>query len=77
MNSVTEKPSECLKLTKQKGVYPYEYMNSFKKFDECELPSKDKFYSSLKDKGINDKDYERAIEVWNAFKGCVRYIFAS
>ena len=34
-----------LKLIKQKGVYPYVYMNSFKKFHECELPSKDKFYS--------------------------------
>ena len=25
---------EFLKLVKQKGVYPYEYMNSFKKFSE-------------------------------------------
>ena len=52
-----------LEIIKQKGVYPYEYMNSCKKFDECELPSKDKFYSSLKDKNINDEDYERAIKV--------------
>ena len=56
-----------VKLIKQKGVYPYEYMNSFKRFDECKLPSKDKFYSSLKDKGISDEDYERAIDVWNTF----------
>ena len=33
-----------------------------KKLIKCELPSKDKFYSSLKDKNINDKDYERAVE---------------
>ena len=37
-----------LKLVKEKGVYPYEYMNSFKQFNETELPSKDKFFSSLK-----------------------------
>ena len=29
-----------------KGFYPYEYMNSFEKFKE-QLPSKEKFYSSL------------------------------
>ena len=28
-----------LKLLKEKGVYPYEYMNSFKKFNETELSS--------------------------------------
>ena len=60
-----EYSSRGLELIKQKGVYPYEYMDSFKKFDECELPSKDKFYSSLKSKGISDEDYERAINVWN------------
>ena len=59
--------AKYVKLIKQKGVYPYEYMNSFKRFDECKLPSKDKFYSSLKDKGISDEDYERAIDVWNTF----------
>ena len=56
-----------LELAKQKGDYPYEYMDSFKKFNECELPSKDKFYSSLKDKNISDEDYERAKKIWNVF----------
>ena len=41
----------CLELVKQKGVYPYEYMNSFKKFDEFMLPSKDAFFSPLKGVG--------------------------
>ena len=31
------------------------------------MPSKDKFYSSLKSRGISDKDYERAREVCNVF----------
>ena len=42
-------------------------MSSFKKFDECELPNKDAFYSSLKGKGISDEDYSSAMKVWNAF----------
>ena len=42
-------------------------MNSFKKFDETELPSKDKSFSSLKDKNISENDYEKAKNVWNSF----------
>ena len=37
-----------LKLVKQKGVYPCEYINSFKKFSEDKLPDRCKFFSSLK-----------------------------
>ena len=59
---------EQLKLVKQKGIYPYEYMNSFKRFNEDKLPDKSKFFSSLKDKGINEKEYDRAVNVWKIFK---------
>ena len=57
-----------LKLVKQKGVYPYEYMNSFKKFSEDELSDKNKFFSSLKDSGVNEKEYKKAVNVWKVFK---------
>ena len=40
---------DLLKLIKQKGVYPYEYMSSFKKFSEDKLPDRYKFFSSFKD----------------------------
>ena len=56
-----------LKLLKEKGVYPYEYMNNFKKFNETELPSKNKFFSSLKNEDISEKDYEKAKDIWNTF----------
>ena len=59
---------EVLELVKEKGVYPYEYMDSFKKFSENKLPDKCKFFSSLKDECISEKDYERANNIWNAFK---------
>ena len=36
-------------IVKQIGFYPYEYMGDFEKFKE-ELPSKEKFYSSLTNK---------------------------
>ena len=56
-----------LNLLKEKGVYPYEYMNSFKKFNETELPSKNKFFSSLKNEDISEKDYEKAKDIWDTF----------
>ena len=56
-----------LKVVKEKDVYPYEYMDSFKKFNKSELPSKDKFFSSLKDEEISENEYSRAKHIWNTF----------
>ena len=53
------------KLMRQKGEYPYEYMDSWKKFKETELPSKDKFYSKLNMTNISDEKYEHAKNVWD------------
>ena len=55
---------EQFKLVKEKGIYPYEYMNSFKRFDEDKLPDKRKFFSSLRDSGVNKKEYKKAVNVW-------------
>ena len=43
-------------------------MNSFKKFNETELPSKNKFFSSLKNEVISEKDYEKVKNIWKTFK---------
>ena len=59
---------ELLKLVKQKGVYPYEYMNNFKKFPNKKLPDKSKFYSSVKDEYISEKKYLYAIDVWDTLQ---------
>ena len=55
------------KLLLRKGVYPYEYMDSWKRFNETELPLKDKFYSTLNLENISDDDYAHVINVWNTF----------
>ena len=39
---------------KQKDAYPYEYMDSFKRFSEGKLPDKKFFYSSIKDGTTGD-----------------------
>ena len=56
---------DLLELVKQKGVYPHEYMGSFKKFSEDKLPDKCKFFGSLKHECISEKVYSHAINVWN------------
>ena len=59
---------EFLRLVKQKGVYPYEYMDNFKKFSEDKLPDRSKLFSFLKDVCISEKGYLKAVNVWNVFK---------
>ena len=49
-------------------MYPYEYMNNFKKFPDKRLPDKSKFYSSVKDEYISEKKYLYAIDVWDTLK---------
>ena len=51
----------------RKGVYPYEHMSSWDKFDETELPSKEAFYSNLNMSDISDQDYSHAKKVWKGF----------
>ena len=44
----------------RKGVYPYEYMDSWERFNETSLPPKKGFYSELNLEDIKDEDYEHA-----------------
>ena len=53
---VEEFGSQNLELLKQKCDYPYEYMNSFEKFNEEKLPARRYFDSSTKDRKIGDDD---------------------
>ena len=61
----TPKQAEILK---QKGFYPYEYMDKEEKFNDTKLPPREAFYSKLSGRGITEKDYKHACNVWNSFK---------
>ena len=70
---------ENLELLKQEGDYPYEYMNSFERFNEEKLPARKYFYSSTKHGKVGDdgkisdghiivKDYLTCDKIWNKFE---------
>ena len=58
---------EDLALMTRKGVYPYEYMESFEQFQESQLSPKDTFYSSLTEEGISEIDYTHIQRVIKLF----------
>ena len=75
---VEEFGSENLELLKQKGAYPYEYMNSFERFKENKLPARKYFFSSTEKRKISDdgkksnghislKYYLTCEKIWDTF----------
>ena len=54
-------------LLTRKGVYPYEYVNSWDRFKETQLPPIDAFYSNLNMSSISEEDYQHAQRVWKEF----------
>ena len=75
---VSATPKESLKITStiskgsdllyKKGIYPYEYMDSWGRFSETRLPDKEKFYSKLNDEHITEDEYAHAQTVWETFE---------
>ena len=57
-----------LNLMIRKGIYPYDYMDCFDRFNEQIIPTKEEFYSILNDQHISDEDYNHAQNVWNTFE---------
>ena len=51
-----------------KGVYPFEYIDDWEKFNEISLLEKEEFYSHLNMEGITDADYVHAKEVSKDFE---------
>ena len=75
---IEEFNSKNLDLLKQKGNYPYEYMNSFERFKGKKLPARKYFFISTKKGKIGDdgkksdghisfKDYLTYENVWDKF----------
>ena len=47
-------------LVRQKGVYPYDYMDIFNRFSETQLPPKNGFFNRLNFAHISDSQYKLA-----------------
>ena len=58
---------EQFNLMKQKGIYPYDYMDSFDRFNETQLPNKKDFFSILNNEHITHEQYNHAQNVWKTF----------
>ena len=59
--------TEQIKLLKQKGFYPYEYMDSIEKLKDTKPPPQKAFYSNLTGKGINNYNYNHVLNVWKTW----------
>ena len=55
------------KLLTRKGIYPYEYMAGWDRFDKTKLPPIEAFYTSLKMSGVSESDYQHLQRVWTEF----------
>ena len=51
----------------RKGIYPYEYMDNWCRFEETTLPPVSSFYSKLNMSEVSDQDYEHVCKVWRDF----------
>lgn len=56
-------------LLEQKGIFPYDFVDSWEKLECTKFPSKDEFYSELTESEISDAEYYHAENVWRSF-GC-------
>ena len=57
-----------VKLLKQKGFFPYDYMDNIEKLKDTKPPPQQAFYSKLTGKGINNYNYNHVLNVWKTFK---------
>ena len=58
---------EHVKLLKQKGFFPYDYMDKIEKLKDTKPPPQEVFYSKLSGKGINKSCYGHVLNVWKSF----------
>ena len=56
------------KLLTKKGIYPYDYFNNKDKYDELELPKKQKLFNKLNNKNISNDEYKHALNVFKTFE---------
>ena len=60
--------AEQVKLLKQKGFFPYDYLDNIEKLKDPTPPPQKAFYSKLTGKGINNYNYKHVLNVWKTWK---------
>ena len=56
-----------VELVKRKGIFCYDFLDSFERLAETALPSREQFFSKLSNAECKLEDYEHAQRVWNEF----------
>ena len=59
---------ENYQLLTKKGIYPYDYFDNTKKYNEQKLPNKEEFFNKINNKNISDEDYNHAKNVFEKFE---------
>ena len=54
----------------RKGIYPHEYLSSWDKSEESQLPPIEAFYSNLNMMNVSEDDYQHVQRVWKEFRIC-------
>ena len=65
--SLKQEFGENYQLLTKKGIYPYDYFDNTKKYNEQKLPNKEEFFNNINIKNISDKDYTHAQTVFEKF----------
>ena len=60
--------NEVIESIKQKGVFPYEWFTDLSKLNETSLPPKNMFFSTLKNSGISNEEYDLATSIYEKSK---------
>ena len=63
-------PDSSVNMLKQKGSFPYYYVDNFEKLEETQSPPRKKLTNSLQQYEVivTDEECERAIEVFNLYR---------
>lgn len=61
------KEDNLFSLCLRKGVYCYDYVDSWEKYEETQLPDRSNFFNKLTSESITNEDYNHALKVWEKF----------
>ena len=68
INNVTDKDfTEIFTMCRGKGIYCYDYIDSFNRYQETTIPPIEQFDSILNIASISNEEYERAQKMWELF----------